>query len=279
MPEKISVIIACFNDTEFLAQAIDSARNQTYPNIEIILIDDGSDSKTKEILKIFEPQVDRFITQENKGPGAARNLGIKEATGEYLLILDSDDYFEPDFCKMAVSVMEKHEEVKIVTCFARWFMNESKFQIYKPKGGAVENFLVSNAAVGNSLVRRNEVLDCGGYDENLKKGFEDWELFIRLLADGGFAHVIPEILFHYRKRKYSRSSEALKRKYKLQEYIICKNEKVYKKHFSFFIHEWLQNIEKGEKFKQQVMDSEDYKLGYNLLKPFRLLGLFKKGRK
>lgn len=276
MTDKISVIIACYNDTAYLEKAIDSAINQTYPNVEIILVDDGSNKETKQILSSLRSKIDVLITQENKGPAAARNAGIKEATGKYLLILDSDDYFEKQFCERAVQIMEKDKMVKIVTCYARWFINNSNFQIYKPKGGSVQNFLIANAAVGNSLIRRSDFLKIGGYDEEFRSGFEDWELFIRILEGGGTAFVIPEILFHYRKRPLSRSSVATVKKYELLEYIYNKHSNLYKDHFSFFIHEWLKKVKKEEKFKQQVMDSIDYKIGYNILRPFRMLGFFKK---
>lgn len=278
MSNKISVIIACYNDTEYLEKAIASARNQDHKDLEIILVDDGSDIETKEFLNSIKSKVDLIVTQENKGPGAARNKGIEQATGKYLLILDSDDYFEKQFCSRAVEIMEKNEEVKIVSCNARWFINERNFQIYKPKGGSVENFLISNAAVGNSLIRRSEFIEFGGYDEDLKSGFEDWEFFIRLLSKGGYCHVIPEVLFHYRKRKESRSSRAIEKKYELQEYIYIKHASLYKEHFPAFVHDWLKSIKKSEKFKKQVMDSIDYKIGYNILRPFRFLGFFKKNR-
>ncbi|MEO2064640.1 MAG: glycosyltransferase family A protein [Christiangramia sp.] len=277
--KKISVIIACYNDKNYLEQSIDSALNQSYPNKEIIVVDDGSNEDTKKFLRSIESKIDILISQENLGPGSARNKGVDAATGEYILILDSDDYFEPEFCKMAAEILDHDENVKIVTCHARWFTNEKKFQIYKPKGGTVENFLVSNSAVGNSLMRKKDFLSCGGYDEDLKSGFEDWELFIRLLAKGGNAHVIPQILFHYRKRKHSRSAKAIEKKYELQEYIYNKHSNIYKEHFSVFIHDWFKNVKKSEKFKKQVMESIDYKVGYNILRPFRKLGLFKKIKK
>ena len=276
MKNKISVIIPCYNDTDHIEKSIDSALNQSHKNLEVIVIDDGSNDNTKRILKSLEPKIDILLSQENKGPSAARNKGVESATGEYLLILDSDDYFEPDFCEKAVAIMEENPNVKIVTCYARWFIDETNFQIYKPKGGPVEDFLISNSAVGNSLIRRRDFLDCKGYDEDLKSGFEDWELFIRLLATGGKAQVIPEILFHYRKRENSRSSQAMEKKYELQEYIYNKHSEIYKEFFATFVHEWFQGVKKSEMFKQQVMDSLDFRVGNKILKPFRYFGFFKR---
>ena len=102
---------------------------------------------------------------------------------------------------------------------------------------------------------------------------------MRLLKYGGKAEVIPEILFNYRNKKNSRNKKANLAKYGILEYIYIKHADIYKEHFDFFIHKWLESNRKSEAFKQQVMDSLDYKIGHKLLKPFRLMGLFKKKNK
>ncbi len=276
LEDLISIVIPCYNDGLHVGEAVESALNQTYKKKEIILVDDGSNRETKEVLSQIESKIDLLITQDNKGPSSARNRGIESAKGKYILVLDSDDYFEPVFCEKAIGIMGNNPDVKLVTCQARWFWNDKDFQIYNPRGGTVKDFLNSNAAVGNSLFRKNDFERIGGYDLDLVNGYEDWEFFIHLLKNGGSAYVIPEILFHYRKRKGSRSYTANSRKYELMEYIYLKHEDVYKKYFSFFIREWLLSNKKSEAFKQQVMDSPDYKVGHKFLKPFRSIGLFKR---
>lgn len=276
--DKVSIIIACYNDAQYIAQSINSAFNQTWANKEIIVIDDGSNSETKKVLSSLSSKIDTLITQKNMGVSAARNNGIARSIGEYILILDSDDYFELNFIEKAIPIIKENSDIKIITCHARWFWDSTNFQIHIPNGGRLENFLISNASIGNSLFRKSDFLEVGGYDEELISGYEDWELFIRLHKKKGFTHVIPEILFHYRKKKNSRSSKANKKKYELLNYIYLKHADVYKKHFSFFIKEWLENVSKSEAFKQQVMDSLDYKIGNKLLKPFRLLGFFNKAK-
>lgn len=274
--EKVSIIIACYNDDKYIEQSVISAYNQTWVNKEIIVIDDGSNDKTKKVLSMLRSKIDILLTQENLGVSKARNNGIAKATGEYLLILDSDDYFESDFIEKALPKFRDDPNIKLVTCNARWFWNDNDFTIYEPKGDGIENFLMTNAALGNSLFKKSDFIEIGGYDEGLVNGYEDWELYIRLHLKGGYTYVIPEVLFHYRKKNNSRSFKANKQKYELLEYIYLKHSEVYKKHFSFFIKEWLENVNKSEAFKQQVMDSLDYKIGNKLLKPFRLLGFFKK---
>ncbi len=272
---KVSIIIPCFNDTDYIQQSVQSAFDQTFENKEIIVVDDGSNEETKAVLKTLEPKITLLITQENKGPSAARNTGIANATGEFILVLDSDDYFETSFCEKAIEIFQKDSNIKMVTCYARWFWNNINFQIFKPAGGELKNFLLSNSSLGTIFLKKNWK-EVGGYDEMMVNGFEDWEFYIRLHSNGGKTEVIPEVLFHYRKKKKSRTTTANENRYDLLEYIFTKHAKIYKEHFDFFIHEWLQSIKKSEAFKEQVMDSLDYKIGNKLLKPLRFMGFFKK---
>jgi hypothetical protein len=273
--EKISIIIPCFNDHLFIEQAIDSALAQTWPEKEIIVVDDGSDESTKTKLKSLNSKIDLVITQENKGVSVARNRGIAAAKGSFIMILDSDDYYEKDFCEKAIRVFHDRPDVKLVTCHARWFQSENDYRNFEPPGGDLKDFLIKNCAL-SAIFRKNDCDLAGDYDEKMLKGYEDWEFYIRLLKTGGYAEVIPEVLFNYRNKQNSRNKKANLAKYAIMEYIYNKHAELYKEHFSLFIHEWLKSNKKSEAFKQQVMDSLDYKIGFNLLKPLRAIGMFKK---
>lgn len=272
----LSIIIPCFNDFKYIKTAIDSANNQSYSNTEIIVIDDGSDQRTKAILKTLEPEIDLLITQENRGPSAARNAGIRIAKGEYILVLDSDDYFDSYFCEKAINIFLSNNKVIIVTCYARWFEENGRFKIFKPRGGKITDLLFTNIAMGSVMFIKEHWKRVNGYDEQLIKGYEDWEFYIRLHKDGGETYVIPEVLFNYRNKDNSRNSIAKKHKYNLLKYIYIKHVDIYTEHFETFITKWLDVSEKNEHFKQQVMDSLEYKIGYNLLKPFKYFGFLKK---
>ena len=97
MPE-ISVVIPFYNVQKYLKQCLDSVVNQTFNDIEIICIDDGSSDSSLDILNEYAKKDDRFkiLTQENKGPSYTRNRGIDTAQGKYLYFMDSDDYIEPE---------------------------------------------------------------------------------------------------------------------------------------------------------------------------------------
>ena len=268
----ISIIIPCYNDADFIEQAVNSALNQTYSNTEIIIVDDGSDNRTKKVLKSIQPKIDQLIVQDNQGQSNARNNGIRAAQGEYIVVLDSDDYFEPAFAERALKKISENEEIKVVTCWGRRVKEDRKeLSVFKPNGGSISNFIDDNAAIGNSMFRKSDWERAGGYDESMRNGFEDWEFYIRLMELGGEAYVIPEVLFNYRVRKSSTTIKANKIKYDLIRGIIRKNIKIYEKYHLCHSYYLLQRIEREEKEKYKLINSLEYQLGNLVLRPFRLI--------
>ena len=94
-----------------------------------------------------------LITQENQGVSAARNKGVEASTGEYILILDSDDFFEVTFCEKAIKVFLTDPDVKIVTCYSKWFDDRTHI-IFKPEGGTIKDILIGNVAMGSSMFKK-----------------------------------------------------------------------------------------------------------------------------
>lgn len=265
----ISIIIPCYNDWQYIEQAVNSALNQTYANIEVIVVDDGSNAKTKEILKKIEPQITKLITQENQGQSTARNVGIEVANGNYILVLDSDDYFEPSFCEKALAMFLNDDKVKIVSCFANLLSDDGSSVIFKPRGGKISDFLCTNNALGTSLFKKIDWQNSGGYDEVMRKGFEDWEFFIRLLKDGGHVKVVEEALYNYRKRKETTTLIANKNKYELLKYIYTKHKDLSILYYDIFLNDLLSRIEREENEKLKNLQRIEYKVGKTILKPFR----------
>lgn len=266
--DKVSIVIACFNDHLYIEKAIDSALSQTWLNKEIIVVDDGSDAITKKKIKSIEHKIKLLITQENKGVSAARNKGIAAASGEYILILDSDDYFESSFCAKAIKEFKNNTRLKAVTSYARWFKNNKEYQIFQPQGGDLRNFLFRNCSLG-TMFRKDDWQKAGGYDVKMEKGFEDWEFYIRLHQNGGKTFVIQEVLFNYRKKKFSKTTIANKNKYVLQEYIFLKHEKIYVANYDLMIKYFISQLEKEKGCNFKTLNSIDYRLGKFILKPVR----------
>lgn len=268
---KISIIIPCYNDSKYISKSIESAFNQTYVNKEIIVVDDGSDLLTKQELSKLSSKINLLITQKNKGVSAARNMGILKAKGDFILTLDSDDYFEPEFCKKAINEFIIDSEIAIVTCHTNWFKSIQDSEVYIPGGGKLDDILLGNVAMGSTMFRKISWEKVGGYDIKMINGFEDWEFYIRVLEDGGKIKVIPEVLFNYRKRSVSRSTNAANYKYELQEYIYLKHSNLYQHNIKQFIQHLFNNL--------KVLERKDnsYKLekriGRSVLKPLRKMKL------
>lgn len=268
--DLISIIIPCYNDAEFIEQAVDSALSQTHSNKEIIVVDDGSNKNTKLVLQNLEHKIDTLITQDNSGQSNARNNGIKQAKGEFILVLDSDDYFENTFCQKALNLFKNDADIKLVTCYANLvFENTAINYVYKPKGGAIESFLTSNSALGSAMFKKEDWNSCGGYDETMQNGFEDWEFYIRLLSQGGKAEVIKESLYNYRKRENTTTSKANQAKYDLFKFIYTKHKDLNIRYYDDFMTQLVSKLEKEEREKFKNRERIEFKLGELILKPFR----------
>ncbi|GIZ07451.1 glycosyltransferase family A protein [Flavobacterium sp. UMI-01] len=270
----ISIVIPCYNDAQYIEQAVASALNQTYPYKEVIVVDDGSNAETKAVLKKLEPTITKLITQENQGQSTARNVGIKAAKGEFIVTLDSDDFFAPTFCEKAVPVLLNDISIKIVTCQANLLFEDGSTYIFTPRGGNIDNFLYSSDALGTSLFKKKDWEACSGYDERMTLGLEDWEFFIRLLKEGGSVYVIQEPLYNYRKRRISTTRRANKIKYELIEYIMLKNRNLYIQNFDASVKYLLFLAEQNKKNELKRLSTIDYKLGSFILFPFRKIKSF-----
>lgn len=126
----VSVIIPCYNAEKNLSQCIDSIRAQTLEQIEIICVDDGSSDSTLDILQNYQKRDSRIqvIQQKNAGAGAARNVGMEQASGEYLSFLDADDFFEPDMLEKAVAAAETWQTDYIVFRSNRYYSAEDRYE-------------------------------------------------------------------------------------------------------------------------------------------------------
>lgn len=120
-PPKVSVIISVYNGERYLAEAIDSVLAQTYQDFELILIDDGSTDRTKEIIQSY-PTI-RYFYQENQGVAAARNLGVAQSRGDYLTFLDADDLWLPEKLALQIEAFAGNPHLDIVTGHIQQFVS------------------------------------------------------------------------------------------------------------------------------------------------------------
>ncbi|MFV5688929.1 glycosyltransferase family 2 protein [Flavobacterium sp. ZT3R25] len=275
MPE-VSIIVPCYNQAQYLDEALQSLYDQTYTKWECIIVNDGSQDDTEAIAQKWEVKDSRFryVDKKNGGVSSARNLGIKNAKGEFIVTLDSDDMYEATFIEKALTVIQNNDEIGIVSSWGRYFTNDMQLQVYKSIGKTTVDFLFHNAAIGTSLFRKTCWEQVRGYDENPENGYEDWEFYLRVCSLGWKVHIVEEVLFFYRQSISSRSAGINQVNKEAKKYIYIKNKDIYCAHYEELIEQFLMasDLEKGEIYK--FRNTIDYKLGASVLKPLRSIKWF-----
>jgi len=206
---KISVIIATYNRAQYLPEAIDSVLNQSYQDFELVIVDDGSVDDTKAIVdKYINSNTGkiRYFYQENKGPGAARNRGIKEAKGEYVAFLDSDDIWLPEKLEKQSRYLEENPGYAMVYTDAYEFNRKvvtKKSKLATNDRGTMSGEILEHLGMGcfiflsTVMVRKHVLEQIGSFNPNITIG-EDWELWLKIAGKHKIGF-IDEILVGYRK--------------------------------------------------------------------------------
>lgn len=170
----VSVIIPTYNRSSLVPRAIESVRRQTYRNVEILVIDDGSVDDTQSVVRKIPDDRIRYIRHEiNKGLPAARNTGIRAARGEYIAFLDDDDEWRQDKLERQLDVIKDYDAV---LCTA--VVNGRPLRVHRARTVTLDD-LRRGSFDPSSLLAKAGVLKELGFDENLRQG-EDWDAFIRI---------------------------------------------------------------------------------------------------
>lgn len=219
--ELVSVVMPCFNDGEYIEESVQSVLNQTYPQIELIIIDDGSDdSNTVAVLtRLREERKCTLLHTDHQGVSSARNHGIRHAKGKYILPVDSDDLIEPLYVEKAVEALEEDSQRGAVYCHADLFGELSgKWDL---PDYSFDQMLRDNIVFITAMFYKDDWKAVGGFNENMTCGMEDYDFWIGILELGREIYQLPETFFHYRIKNKSRttqlmqSEEKLKRMYQL----------------------------------------------------------------
>ena len=174
----ISIIIPTFNRQELLPKAINSIRNQSCENWELIIIDDGSTDQTSVLLDSYkdDSRIKSFY-QDNQGVSVARNYGVKKSTGDYIIFLDSDDTFYPDLIQTLYDVNFENYDI---ICWEVRKNIDGKERLWKAKKlGGMYNFLEVTFFPGSICYKKQLFVKAGGFDPKIKFG-ENYELGIRV---------------------------------------------------------------------------------------------------
>jgi len=235
----ISVIIPCFNHGIYLAEAVDSVLGQTWGDLEIIVVNDGStESDTVAIMGSFKrPKTSLVHHPENRGLPAARNTGIEQARGKYICCLDADDKLHPTYLEKALLAMEANQGIDFVYSWTQVFGDEDRVW-YAPQFDP--SVLIDyNQLNPPGVFRREAWRTVGGFREEMREGYEDWEFWIRLARKGFRGYRIPEKLIYVRRVGRSFIHRAMERQQELIEDIKRYNPDVYQD------LSWLKNIQRA----------------------------------
>lgn len=228
---KISVIIPCYNQEDYIAECLESVLNQTYTDYEIIVINDGSKDKSLSVIEQYAqkyPNKISVIDQENQGVIVARNNGIKQSKGIYIYPLDGDDKIAPTCLEKLYQSMEANKG-DVIYSRVNYFGN--KTEEFKTFPATNYRMYRSNRVVVSALFRKSDWEKYGGYDECMKNGLEDWEFWLNFCEDNKKFYKVDEILFFYRITENSRNAIPREKQKELFNYIKKKHYKFHRKQY------------------------------------------------
>lgn len=210
----VTVVIAAYNASRYIAQTLDSVKAQTFTDYEVIVVNDGSNDR-EELERILHshPLPIVYISQENRGVSAARNAAIRIGRGEFYTQLDSDDQWTPDYLEVQLGILQDNPDVALVypnaTIIGDTANDDVEFMKMSPSEGEVtfETLLLQKCIVMTSVTARMDVIrEAGMFDESIRS-CEDFDLWLRIVKSGGriVYHRRPLVL--YRRHEGSLSSD------------------------------------------------------------------------
>lgn len=216
---KVSILIPAYNSEEFIGETLQSCVDQTYPNVEIIVVDDGSTDRTLSIVKEWKQNYSRIkvYAQQNSGACVARNLAFEKSSGQYIMYLDADDIMSDDFVATQVATIESEADVDIAISGWSDFhdnVNDARKEIipvYHDYEHGLDLLLDlwttgSMLATSNYLVKRKLIENSDGWNVELLKN-QDGEFFCRILLAADKIRYNPKGMFFYRRGDYDSVSK------------------------------------------------------------------------
>jgi glycosyltransferase involved in cell wall biosynthesis len=226
----------CLNHGAFIEEAIASVASQTLSDWEIIVVDDGStEPSTLATLQTLRTAQTRVLRTANNGLPAARNHAARHASGALFCALDADDRLAPTWFEKGVAVLDAQPGVAFVSHWLQAFGDEH--WSWTPASCELPALLARNTVNGAALLRREAFAAVGGYDECMREGCEDWDLWLRLVERGWNGAIVPEILFAYRRSatSMSRTMTADGGYRRPLRQLVAKHESAYRAHLAAVI--------------------------------------------
>lgn len=247
----VSVIIAVKNETDLLRECLWDLLNQTYDNLEIIVVDDGSGAETKKVLDAFtDPRIKRITFEISKGQSAARNAAMEQATGVFIAIADADDGYEETRIEMQADYLEIHPDIDIIG--SQFTVNKGRkpWEIYTDHSDIYHQFLFNNPLVHSSVFFRAELLQNGYHYRPAYNTAEDYDLFARNRNKWNFHNLNLNLVEYYiRDRKPAAVEDQRNKARKVREKILAEYiEKTEEENIQ--LHHDLCELNPGRKYRQ-----------------------------
>lgn len=234
----IEAVITSFNQGTMILEAVESLCAQTLLPKKIIIVDDGStDECSMRVLKDIEKKSDLPIPimihyQENRGVSAARNAGIKKTEAPMVLVLDGDDKLKPEYTEYVSRLLGCNPSMVAASSWMHTF--GALDSIVCPAGGEISAFLSRNCCPATHILRRDIFERCGGYDETMRSGFEDWDFFLSMLetAPESWIGIVDKPLIEYRTAPASSNIKSMDKRLELMRFMIEKHVGSYHDHIA-----------------------------------------------
>lgn len=223
----VSIIIPCYNQAQYLRDSVISAMNQTYSDIEIIIVNDGSPDNTQDIAEKLQdesPAIIKIFKQKNSGLYAARNTGIKKASGSYIVPLDADDKLDVTMVEKCMYLIEKTHADIVYTGYQGFGMSEDS-NLWRPFEET--NPLYMTPCSATALFKKEVWKETGGYSAVMHDGYEDWEFWVNAYKNGFIFKHLSEKLFLYRTKEESMYVTAYKKDAYLKAKIVLSHPEMY----------------------------------------------------
>jgi len=207
----VSIIAPAYNAESTILKTIDSVQQQTFSDFELIVINDGSNDRTLELLDTIQDPRIKIFSYQNAGVSVARNRGIAHAKGNFIAFLDTDDLWTSDKLELQLKVLQQHPEAGVAYSWTHYMDEKGKtFHANKPitfEGNVYANLIVENflGNGSNPLIRRQAIESVGEFDPTVTPS-EDWDFYLRLAARWPFV-VVPKPQILYRQTSSSASSK------------------------------------------------------------------------
>lgn len=207
---KISVIIPIYNGERTIRETIQSVLDQTFTDLEIIAIDDGSTDRTVEVVRSIKDHRVKIFSYPNGGQAASRNRGMERASGAYFAFIDADDLWTPDKLEMQLKALEENPKAGVAYSWVDYIDGSNRYVRsggrLNVNGNAYGHLLLTDFLENgsNPLVRREAIEKVGNFEETLPPS-EDWDLWLRLAADYDYV-CVPHAQIKYRISSTSQSS-------------------------------------------------------------------------